>query len=86
MKLQIPAALVLLTTFAAAPVLGQDVDARTTDTELGYTVDFMDNDELSGTIGSVHDIVNAGHHAPLSMLLRPRGSFVPEILESVESM
>ncbi len=86
MKLHIPVALVLLSALVAGPALSQGVDVRTADTENGYIYDFDDPDRLTGDSGSVPDILKGGHHPQITMLHRPRGSFVPEMLKSVETM
>ncbi len=87
MKLHIPVALVLLTVLVAGPALSQDADVRTTDTDAGYIYDFPDGDSLVGDTGAGTDFLRGRpNRAGTELLLRPRGSFVPEMLKSVESM
>lgn len=87
MKLHIPVALVFLSALSAGPALSQHADVKTMDTDDGWSVSFIDADELDGTTGAFLDnLTSRGGRAPAAMLLRPRGTFVPEILKSVEAM
>lgn len=86
MKVHIPVGLVLLSALVAGPALSQGADVRTADTENGYIYDFPFDDNITGDSESVPDVLKGGHHPQLTMLHRPRGSFVPEMLKSVETM
>ena len=51
-----------------------------------YTYTFIDDDLLADTLGSPPPILKGGHRTTRITLIRPRASFVAEMLKSVETM
>jgi hypothetical protein len=80
-QLPFAAALGLLGIFGATPAA-----AQTTASQPGYTYDFDDDYMVGDTLASPPPILTGGKKGMRIMLIRPRASFVAEMLKSVELM
>lgn len=75
----------------AAPALAEDKApakgvAKTDSAEKGYGYAFEDDPLQSGVAGTTGFVLKVRPKGAREVLLRPRTSFVPEMLKSVEAM
>ncbi len=74
----------LATTFLATTASAQDIQEQKTDDGYGYS---FDDDPLSaGGFGPNDATIRVRARAARTTLIRPRTSFVPEMLKSVENL
>jgi hypothetical protein len=66
--------------------LAQGADVKTTDTEGGYGYEFSDDPLNAGGFGPGDATIRVRPGPVRATLIRPRTSFVPEMLKSVENL
>ena len=82
--LVIPVVGVALVFAGSASAQGNDVTATTT--EEGYGYEFDDDPLSAGGFGPNDETIKVRKRAAQATLIRPRTSFVPEMLKSVENI
>ena len=81
-KLPLAGALALSVLGLSASALAQS-DGKA---DPGYVYEFMDDDLVGDTLGTTSALIRVRPGAAKTTLIRPRASFVPELLKSVELM
>ena len=79
----------LVASFTALPAARADEGAdsvRQRDIANGYAYDFANDAVAGGALDAQGARVRAVRHAERDVLIRPRLSFVPELLKSVENL
>ena len=74
------------TLFVASSVFAQDKGVATTDTKEGYGYNFTDDPLSAGGFGPNDATIRVRPGPVRTTLIRPRTSFVPEMLKSVENL
>jgi len=74
------------TLLVASSVFAQDTDVKTTDTKEGYGYNFTDDPLSAGGFGPNDATIRVRPGPVRTTLIRPRTSFVPEMLKSVENL
>ncbi len=70
----------------ASSALAQDKGVATTDTKEGYGYNFTDDPLSAGGFGPNDATIRVRPGPVRTTLIRPRTSFVPEMLKSVENL
>ena len=70
----------------ASSVFAQDTGVKTTDTKEGYGYNFTDDPLSAGGFGPNDATIRVRPGPVRTTLIRPRTSFVPEMLKSVENL
>lgn len=70
----------------ASSVFAQDQGVKTTDTKEGYGYNFTDDPLSAGGFGPNDATIRVRPGPVRTTLIRPRTSFVPEMLKSVENL
>jgi hypothetical protein len=85
-SIALAAAVVTLAVPALASAQGQKAQAAApVDDGRGYEYKFEDDDLLGGGIGGDTPMIRVGSKAIRAQLIRPRTSFVPELLKSADA-
>lgn len=82
-KLKLPVAITLALSAFAVALPSQ---AQTSPSDDRYTYLFNDDDLLGGTLDTTSALIRVRPDAARVTLIRPRASFVPEMLKSIELM
>lgn len=85
-KLSLSVALALSALTLAAPSLAQSDEPSSSTTDDGYFYGFKDDALLGGTLSTTDAQIKVRKKAARVTLIRPRASFVAEMLKSVELM
>jgi hypothetical protein len=83
-KLVLSSLVAASTLLVASSVFAQDV--KTTDTKEGYGYNFTDDPLSAGGFGPNDATIRVRPGPVRTTLIRPRTSFVPEMLKSVENL
>jgi hypothetical protein len=86
LKLSFSVALALSALTLAGPSFAQAEEPSSTTTEDGYFYGFKDDALLGGTLSTTDAQIKVRKKAARVTLIRPRASFVAEMLKSVELM
>jgi hypothetical protein len=70
----------------AAPAWCDDTGVITGDTSTGYIYKFSDDVLAAGGLNAADPRLRVVRHAARDVLIRPRLSFVPQLLKSVENL
>jgi hypothetical protein len=74
------------TLLVTSSVFAQDKQVQTTDTKEGYGYNFTDDPLSAGGFGPNDATIRVRPGPVRTTLIRPRTSFVPEMLKSVENL
>lgn len=85
-KLVLSVLLGACTLLVASSVFAQDKGVATTDTKEGYGYNFTDDPLSAGGFGPNDATIRVRPGPVRTTLIRPRTSFVPEMLKSVENL
>jgi hypothetical protein len=85
MKFFIPAAVLGVFVLSSSAAFAQD-KAKSSDTKEGYGYEFSDDPLAAGGFGPSDATIRVRPGPVRTTLIRPRTSFVPEMLKSVENL
>lgn len=79
-------AIITAIVLAAGPASADEPAVTTSETDGGYGYDFRDDPLQAGIAGASGAVIKLRSHVVRRTLIRPRASFVPEMLKSVETI
>jgi hypothetical protein len=85
-KIMLGVAMGALVALTASTSLAQDKGVKSTDSKEGYGYEFSDDPLSAGGFGPNDATIRVRPGPVRTTLIRPRTSFVPEMLKSVENL